>query len=421
MNVENRAFPVSKWLTVSIINFCLVALAGVTLRYKINYALPVVNQKNLLHGHSNFAFTGWVTVVLMTLTVYYLQKQKAEFTPGKYNTIIGLNCVFAYGLFISFIIEGYDVFSLTFTCLSILTSYVFIGAYYSDLKKVTDPSLAPWWLKASLVLWAISSLGAITIAYLMANTILIQDWYFGSIYFFLHFQYNGWFLFACFALLFYTLYIKGRLKDSAINKKLFFMMAITVVPAYILSIFWLKLPLVLHWIGIVAGFLQLFVLIYFVGLFFKIKKTGTERFSPVTKALWIMAGIAFILKIILQLLSIFPDLSSYAFGYRPIIIGYLHLSFLGIISFFILGYINEISASLQRRFSSIGVFIFVFGVLAQELILMFQGLEALQVEPLPFANKALFYCAVIIFTGLLWTLISFVRNKKSTEVIENKF
>jgi hypothetical protein len=410
MDIGKDTFNARKWVQLALVNFSLVALAGVTLRYKINFPLPSVNQKNLLHGHSHFAFVGWVTLVLMALMVQYLQVKRPHLNVKKYNIILLLNCLSAYGMFAGFIAEGYDTISITFTCICILFSYIFIFFYWRDLNKVSDPSFAPLWLKASLFLWAFSSLGAIALAYLMINRIMIQDFYFGAIYFFLHFQYNGWFLFVCFALLFSALNRKGIVSSNVVSKKLFYVMALTVVPTYILSIIWLKLPPVLIWIGNIFGILQLLVLVYFIQLYPLLKKKTFAAFSKTTRWLWTLASAAFILKVILQLLSIIPFLSHYAFAYRPVIIGYLHLSFLGIISFFILGYIDFTLRKTNRQLSKLGMLLFVAGVLVQEFVLMLQGLEALDFKPVKAANMALFYCALVILSGIIIMIIQF--NKK---------
>src|SRR5690606_12469917 len=191
---------------------------------------------------------------------------------------------------------------------------------------------------------------------------------FSAIYFYLHFQYNGWFLFACFGLLFAWLYRSGIIDSVVVSKPLFKIMAYTVVPTYLLSIIWLKLPTALHWIANISAVLQLLVLFYFVKLFLVIKKDATLRLPGVTRLLWTMAAIAFVIKICLQLLSISPELSQYAFGYRPVIIGYLHLSFLGVISFFILGFMEILYESMGSKLGKAGIYIFVSGVLLQEIL-----------------------------------------------------
>jgi len=189
-------------------------------------------------------------------------------------------------------------------------------------------------------------------------------------------------------------------------------MTITVGPAYLLSVLWLRLPKVLIWIADIAGIFQLLVLFYFIKLLSHVRKSTSDKFTKTTSYLWIMASIAFMIKIVLQMLSVIPFLSHYAFGYRPVVIGYLHLSFLGIISFFMLGYINRILSEIQRHISKAGVLIFVTGVLIQEIILMYQGLEAINVEPLPYANIVLFYAAIIMGTGIILITVRINKVRK---------
>ncbi len=405
-------FKTRQWITVALINFCVVALAGITMRYKINFPLHAINQKYMLHAHSHFAFSGWVAIALMTLMVNYLQQQNLTTNFRKYHWILLANCFVAYAMFVSFIFQGYAFFSITFSTLSIFASYFFIFYLWRDLNKVTDKSYTVQWFKAALILWAISSLGAFTLAYLMANQIRVQDYYFSAIYFFLHFQYNGWFLFACFGLLFTWLYQKGFLPSVVISKRLFLIMAITVGPTYLLSILWLKLPRALDVIADISGVLQLLVLFYFIRLFPVLKKNLPRKLTRTTRILWILASISFIIKIVLQTLSVIPFLSHFAFGFRPIVIGYLHLSFLGIISFFILGYFNQLISETGRGIPAAAVFIFVSGVLLQEIILMCQGLEVIEFEPLPYANLILFFAAIIMGIGLIWMTAGINKIRK---------
>ena len=415
--MEQYSFNAKKWIQIALINFCIVALAGVTMRYKINFSLPAVDQKYLLHGHSHFAFDGWVAIALMTLMVNYLQKHNVITNYKRYHRILIASCLVAYGMFVSFIIQGYALYSITFSTLSILVSYFFIFNLWRDLNKVEDKSYAPKWFKGGLVLWAFSSLGAFSLAYLMANHIMVQDYYFAAVYFFLHFQYNGWFLFVCFGLLFSFLYSKGFLPTVAIGKKIYIIMAITVVPTYFLSILWLKLPKALHLIADISGILQLVVLFYFIQLLPVVKKSIPKKISKTARYLWIMASVAFIFKIVLQMLSIIPYLSHFAFGFRPVVIGYLHLSFVGIISFFILGYFNEVLKPTHRHIDGGGIFVFVSGFVVQEIVLMLQGLEAMEVEPLPYANMILFFCAILMATGLIWMTIGVMKSKRSDQIL----
>lgn len=414
--MDYPAFNTKRWVEIALINFCVVALAGVTMRYKINFALPLINQKYMLHGHSNFAFVGWVALALMILMVRYLIRNNVQTNYVKYNWVLTAEVIASYAMFISFIIEGYAFWSITFSTITIFISYFFIFFYWGDINKAGDGGFSHSWLKAALALWAFSSLGAFMLAYLMANHILIQDLYFASVYFFMHFQYNGWFLFACFGIFFSYMHRLGLFRIAFLSKRLFIIMAITVVPTYFLSILWLRLPLTLHWIANISGILQLVVLFYFLKIILAIKNNKNIKFSWSTRWLWRLASLAFVLKIILQMLSTLPFLSQFAFGFRPVVIGYIHLSFVGIISFFILGYINEFIHRFRGNVSGIGAVIFVIGFIVQEIVLMLQGLEAMDVEPIKSANIILFYCAILMAAGLIWITTGIIRTQADEEV-----
>ncbi|MBN9351410.1 MAG: hypothetical protein J0H55_12080 [Chitinophagaceae bacterium] len=409
MKADQPAFVTKRWITIALINFCLVALAGVTMRYKIRFALPFVDQQYLMYGHSNFAFTGWVAIALMTLMVRYLIRSNLQTNYTKYNRLLTAYLIVTYGMFAAFIAQGYDFWSNTFSIISILLSYLFVYFYWKDLNKVEDISTTKSWFKAALGLWAFSSLGAFSLAYLLANHVMIQDLYFAALYFFLHFQYNGWFLFVCFGAFFAYMHRQGLHEIEPESSRLFWILVITVVPSFFLSILWLNLPSYLHYTAVASGVIQLIILIYFIRILNLVRKRKDIAFGGSTALLWTLASIAFILKIVLQFLSIIPFLSHLAFGFRPVIIGYLHLSFVGIISFFVLGYINEFIHRFRGRVSGIGAVIFVVGFIIQELILMLQGLEALNVQPVKAANLILFFCAILMAAGLIWIVTGIIR------------
>ncbi|HEY9364171.1 MAG TPA: hypothetical protein VIQ00_12970, partial [Chitinophagaceae bacterium] len=337
---------------------------------------------------------------------------KVQTNYKKYNCILIADVIASYAMFISFIIQGYALWSITFSTITILISYFFIFFYWKDLGKVIDAGFSRAWHKAALILWAFSSLGAFMLAYLMVNHIMIQDLYFSAVYFFMHFQYNGWFLFVCFGVFFSYMHRLGLFQIGFLSKRLFIILAITVIPSFFLSILWMRLPLSLHWIANISGVLQLLALLYFYRILSVVKNSEKIRFSWSTKWLWTLASMAFILKIILQVLSIIPFLSHFAFSFRPIIIGYLHLSFVGIISLFILGYINEFIHRFRGRVSGIGALVFVTGFIVQEIILMLQGLEAMNVEPIRSANIILFYCAILMAAGLVWITVGIMRTQE---------
>lgn len=398
--METIPFKINYWIKISLINFLIVALAGIVLRYKITFPLPIIEQKHLLHGHSHFAFTGWVSLALMALMVNYLMKSGVIANYKKYHWMLIANLITAYGMLFTFIIEGYAFFSITFSTLSIFVSYFFIYHYWKDINHSRIQTHIAIWFKTTLILWGVSSLGAFTLAFLMANKILIQELYFASIYFFLHFQYNGWFVFACFGLLFSMLGVENNDSLVKISRGTFRLLAITIVPTYFLSVLWVKLPGYLYWIAAISAFLQLIVIRYAYQILSIVWYRYIKSFSPITRWVLTLSCISFCLKLILQSLSVFPYFGNFAFSLRPVVIGYLHLCFLCVISFAILGFFNEQLTIQGKKLNLAGLSIFISGVLLQEFVLMIQAIDIIIQKPLTHAFVILLLSAIVIAIGL---------------------
>lgn len=413
--MRTNQFNSRRWIIISLMNFFVVSVAGIILRYKINFPLPWVDQKFLLHGHSHFAFVGWISLALMALMVNYLSRSAIITNYKKYNWLFIANTISAYGMLIAFTAQGYALASITFSTLSIFVSYFFIFYYWKDLSGIKGDQHTSNWFKFALVLLGISSIGPFTLAYLMANRIFVQDLYFSAIYFFLHFQYNGWFLFACFGLLFSFVQQKEDMHLLKINRGLFLILALTVIPSYLLSILGLKVPAYLFWIAAISAIVQLSVVFYNYRLLEALRSRPDFSLNQMTAYLWTLAYISFALKIVLQSFSIIPYFADFAFSLRPVIVAYLHLCFLGVISFFILGCCNIVLARVGRELNKTGLFIFISGVLLQEGALMVQALDAIAFNGVVHTGIVLFLAAVMMAVGLAITLIKagyFINAKR---------
>ena len=396
-----------KWLTISFLNLLLVASLGLILRYKIAFYLPFIDQKYILHSHSHFAFSGWITQTLMVLLVHYLILKNGEQILKKYRWLLYANLITAYGMLVSFIIQGYAFFSISFSTLSIFVSYFFAIYYWKDLNKLDEKKVCHWWFKAALVFSVISSIGAFGLAYMMANKIMNQNWYLASIYFFLHFQYNGWFLFAGMGLLVSKL---EELKTAVKNMKIAFMFfCFACIPAYFLSALWLPFPHIIYSSIIAAVIAQLAGWVLMLKVFIKNKIFISQHFSKYGKVLLLLSALAFSIKLLLQSGSIHPSLSQLSYGFRPIIIGYLHLVLLAVTSIFIIGYIISFElVPITKKLIS-GAFVFVAGIIINELLLMVQGVAALTYTIIPYINILLLIAAVILFAGISIMFISRLR------------
>ncbi|MFZ4057841.1 MAG: hypothetical protein ACOYKE_06865, partial [Ferruginibacter sp.] len=133
------------------------------------------------------------------------------------------------------------------------------------------------------------------------------------------------------------------------------------------------------------------------------------------KYLFWFSAIAFTLKLLLQLGSTIPYLSTLAFGIRPIIIGYLHLVLLGVISLFILGYAFKKQCIEVTIYTKIGAWIFPFGIILTEMGLMCEGIAALNKQSIDHINLFLLFAALLMVIGII------LLNKYSFFTFQSKY
>lgn len=413
MSVTN--ISLHKWFRIAIFNLLLVALLGVIMRYKIAFSLPFINQKNFLSAHSHFAFAGWITQAIMSFIALYISERKPGFSLKKYNYLLLANLLTAYGMLFSFPFGGYGAISVIFSTLSIFTSYAFAIVVWKDLNRIPAKTIIHYWIKAAVIFNALSSIGPYTLAYMITTKNLHQNAYLASVYYFLHFQYNGWFFFSCMGL--FVEKLMTQVVPLRTQKTIFYLFAFACIPAYFLSALWLPMPFWLYLLVIIAAFAQV------IGWCLFLKNVFADReviFSPLLqtiKYLFCLSAIAASIKLLLQLGSTIPALSTWAFGFRPIIIGYLHLVFLGIFSIFILAFALRNQYLVFSKKNLIGIWIFVCGIFFNEIFLMLQGLGAIKYKAVPYANDLLFVSACIMFTGIFVLILKSSNSNLKTELM----
>jgi hypothetical protein len=403
--------PVSlKWLRIALVNLSIVALLGVILRYKIAFSLPFIDQKHLLHGHSHFAFSGWISEALMILMVSFLGKRGIADAFKKYAWLLICNLICAYGMLLAFPVQGYGLFSISFSILSILVSYCFAIVFWRDLNRINHKYASRYWFKAALAFNVISSIGTFALSYMMATHTLEQNWYLSAVYFYLHFQYNGWFLFAIGGLLIDKLYALKII--SGLNKTIFYIFLTSCFPAYFLSIPWIEIPVWLFSIVIASAIAQVVSWFWLITIISNHHIRFDSEISHIGKILFRLAAIAFTIKIALQLGAAYPPLGKIAFGFRPIIIGYLHLVLLGVITMFLLGFIVSQKYIRLNHKSIIGITIFVCGIIFNEALLLAQGVFAMKYENVPYINELLLFAGISMFCGILLLTINQFKKQK---------
>ena len=389
----------------------IVASLGVLMRYKIGFNFPYFSQKNIQHAHSHFAFAGWITHALYVLMIQFVLKNLPLLDPKNYKRIIIANLICSYGMLFSFSYQGYSILSIILSTITIIIACFFAFYYFKDLKNIDDSNPSKPWFKAALLFNIISSLGTFYLAYMMASRNFNEHWYLASVYFYLHFQYNGFFIFSCFGIFFSVCNtIFPQFKYDKLFFKLFYM---SFIPAYFLSTLWAKLPIWLYIIVVIAAFIQVFAWFKIV----KAIKTALTLDGTILNKfqtyLFLFVGIAFSIKLLLQLGSTIPALSDLAFGFRPIVIAYLHLVLLAVISVFILSFLFTFKLIVVNKLTTIAFSVFVIGIFLNELVLGVQGVAAFSYIVVKYVNETLFGISLLLFSGTILMVLS--QRKKSLD------
>lgn len=158
-----------------------------------------------------------------------------------------------------------------------------------------------------------------------------SQWYYFSLYFYLHFQYNGFFLFGVFSLLFNVL--EEKKIEFSIAKSMSFgkTLAFTCVPAYLLSILWAKPGYTFNILGGLTALVQLYALGMLISFVSKHASDFKRTLNKSSIHFLLIVLAVFTAKLLLQLISAFPAIAQMAYELRPVVIAYLHMVLLGII------------------------------------------------------------------------------------------
>jgi hypothetical protein len=402
------------WTTVALLNLCIVALLGVTLRSKILFPLHGIEFNNILHAHSHFAFAGWITLSLITLMVYEIVPEEFN-TKRSYNNYLVGFLVTAAGMLVTFLYQGYGMYSNICNVLFILVTYGFSFVFIKDILKTNTDKAVKTLSISALICLVLSSGGPITLAMMMAthshDNLLYKD----SVYTYLHFQYNGFFTLTVFALLLNALY-KNFTEHQLIKVRIFAnLVSISIIPTLFISYLW-------HYtnpfVYILAGIGILLIITSIVYFFIALRSIKDHRFTilPFIRHIGVLSIIAFLLKSLLQTGTIIPSLGKLVYGDRAIIIGYLHLVLLGFVTLYIIA--NFMYSGLidgTSRFTRYSVRVFAGAIITNEVILMTQGFGNMLMVSYSIYTWLLWGAAIWLFTGAVMVFISRMKTVRKLQ------
>lgn len=401
--LEEQQMLVVNGIRIAFFNLLVVAAIGCLLRYSFLNPIGGLNYSYVLHAHSHLAFLGWVFMALYVLIVHtYGPIEKTRLK--KYIVIFAVLQVANLGMLFTFPFTGYALWSIIFSAMHALVTMIFAWIFIKEaglgLKDRHRPSFQ--FVKWGLILMFISNLAPFALGPVSAMQGK-SDLYYSLIYFYLHFQYNGWFTFALIGLLVYQLEKEGVNTSAKLLRTGFRMKLIAIFPAYILSLLWTGPNVAWYLIGGLAAMTQLIGLTLILVFVFQHIKFLFRGHSDLMKALFWVGVLAIGLQHVLMLLSSFPSLAGLAFA-KNIVIAYLHMVLIGFVTIWIFYHILNLGILKENISSRLGFGFFLSAFIATELILIFQG----------FVDQAtgwLFSFALVQLLALIIISLSVKKNK----------
>ena len=348
--------------------FLLIAFLGVLLRF-----FPIVdfswNYRYMVHGHSHIALLGWIYTALTTL-IYRLYLSRVAIGK-KYRILFWCTQITILGMLVSFPFTGYALFSIIFSTLFLFASYVFMWLFLRYTTKEQKGRYSYKCIRISLWYMVLSSLGPWALGIIMNTVGNDSSLYRNAIYFYLHFQYNGWFILALFGIGLYLLEQEKVQFSKKGFQQFFWTMNTGVILTFGISVLWMKPSIFIYILSGIGALLQLFAFWILLKHLFLHKKKMQGLYPKLFYLLLKIGGVLFLLKLLFQFLGTFPYLAAVISSNIDWVIGYLHWIFLGVISVLLFAFLYYFKL---LRLTKKHILFYLIGFVITEGLLFYKGL-----------------------------------------------
>jgi len=400
-----------KQFLIALYFFAAIALLGLTLRLYPIYDLGI-NFAWLLHAHSHVAFLGWIHGAFISFISYIFLKDKLHTKTFKW--IYAFTITTIVGMYFSFPLQGYKLFSIIFLSLFLVSTYFFLYYFFKHKKEVDTYPVTYKFIKAGLFLQFLSSLSPWSLVFILKAFGKKSHFYKYDIYYYLHFQYNGWFLFAMIGLILFMLERRNIRINPVQAKRILYLMLVAVFLGYFSNTLWAKPGMFYNILALVGGASEIFALFLLLRILLRYHRFIEKTISPTSYLIfkWVLAALFF--KAGLQFMGSFQYYADLSFLIRDFVIGYLHLIMLGIFTPFLLILANELSfIKLKKSY----FYIFYSGFIITESIIIGRAIFTWFKIVIP---PEIYTWALFIFT--FWMFIGIIllvfKSKNQDEVLQ---
>jgi hypothetical protein len=361
------------WFKLAFLNLIIIAIIGVLLRYAFVGDLDWFKFTNFKHAHSHVAMLGWVYLALYPMLIEaFIPKQKHS---KKYSVVFWLTELSVIGMLFGFALTGYKSISIAFSTMHMLLAYLFVYYLFRDSRKNLQVKHASGlFFRSSLLFMLLSSLAIWGMIPLILMGLQGEAIYYWAIQFFLHFQFNGWFIFAIIGIFLHIVEKQELETKTKLVHRFFWLLTISCFLTYALAITWSNPAPWLFAINGLGVTLQLAACIISIKYFLTIRKQLKSLFKPIVAVLLALAFGAFILKILVQTAVIVPSIAEVGYTVRNFVISFLHLMLLGLVTTALFGFAAYFKyLQFEKSLTRSGLIIFITGVITTEFLLVLQG------------------------------------------------
>jgi hypothetical protein len=355
----------------ALINFILTAMIGLGLRLFSVGLVTGFHYKHWLHAHSHLAFLGWIYPAIIAFLVDQVPgRQQKDDRIIRYLFLCMQLAVFS--LLITFPGFGYGWPSIVALSIHMTAS---IWLVFHIIKRLPDQhARSGSFIKAGAWMMVVSGLGALALGPVAAMGLKYTPWYNGSVYFYLHFQYNGWFPLALTGIVLTMLRSSDAHEDRLLKRGLNHLI-VAVILTYPLSLIGFQVPWWIYASGSVGSIIQLIAFLLISLVFIRNRAPLFKDLSAVYRWILIIAFVFLWIKILIQCTSSIPVVAATTYKSRDLVMAYLHFFLLGTLTIGLLGLaFRKIWFNLKSKLNIPGIMAFFGGFAVTEAILVIRGL-----------------------------------------------
>jgi hypothetical protein len=306
-------------LSVSLIWLIVAGSFGLLLRWHFVQPIPDFPFAWWRHAHSHLGFLGWIGNVLLSLLLF------SKLIPRFFHRLWWFSQLLILGMAISFPLSGYSTVSIVFSTSHIVCCWLFAGWWFSRGRKNSVGTIrqATDW---ALALMSVSQLGPIGLGMSMALAPQNTALYSFFLHFYLYFQHSGWFIMGALAvfLKYHNVTTNNPGWDQLIRWTGYYILLYFSAAYVNTDLTFVRLLLA------AASIYVAFQLIRRLPVFWR-HLVATLN-NAYLKVLGNLIVFCWGLKLLLELSFLVPAIAADILPNRFLMLGFLHLNFLGISS-----------------------------------------------------------------------------------------